>query len=137
MEEVKLNSRVILEVTDKMSDTFDDLQKLKGMGVANHKSLIMDKDGGLLPAGLYSDYEKFMDAYCAISDIKDDDPYLLTYARNVTVNSMESMTPIEKAYSIIYWEKYYATFKNNSSVLFDWDILEKLTENESKKLQLK
>ena len=87
-----INSNVILETDVCLDKTFEDLQKLKMMGIANYTSRILHTDGELLPAGAYSDYDTFVKCYFAMSDVKYGDIESLNNAKRILIEAMVNMS---------------------------------------------
>ena len=99
-----IKSNVILETTFSLDKTFEDLQKLKEMGIADYRASILHNDGELLPAGAYNDYDTFVKCYYAMSDVKYGDIEALNIANSFLVEAMVSMSENEKLFALVGWE---------------------------------
>ena len=101
-----INSNVILETAIRLDKTFEDLQKLKEMGIADYKSRILHNDGELLPAGAYNDYETFANCYYIMSSVKYGDVESSNNAKEFLMDSLVNMTEEEKLFAIVGWEDF-------------------------------
>ena len=100
----KIHSTVILETEERLDITFNDLQMLKGLGLADYKARILHNRGELLPAGAYNDFDTFACCYHAINAIKPEDNDSMDNARNTVVASLESMSEEERLHAYNGWD---------------------------------
>ena len=101
-----IDSNVILETNITLNRTFEDLQKLKEMGIADYKSRILHNDGELLPAGAYNDYDAFVQDYHMMSSVEYGDTESLSNAKNFLMDAYANMTEKERQYALIGWEDF-------------------------------
>ena len=102
----KIESTIILETTMRLDKTFEELQKLKEMGLADYRAKILHNDGELLPAGAYNDYETFVNCYHAMSGVEYGDVEASNNAKNLLMESMINMTEEEKLFAFTGWEEF-------------------------------
>ena len=101
-----IKSNVILETTFSLDKTFEDLQKLKEMGIADYRASILHNDGEFLPAGAYNDYETFAKCYHAMSRFEPGDDEASNDAIMQLMESFENMTEEEKLFARTGWTEF-------------------------------
>ena len=113
---ITTSSRLILETNENLEKTFNDLLRLKEIGIADYKTLILHNEGELLPAGVYDDYESFNKCFMALSAIKPGDIDSLNDVNMIIAKSIANKTEKEKIQAISYWEiilkKYFERTSN-------------------------